>query len=581
MSDGVPAAPRSAPLERLARLAGRLLDVPVSIVSVVDSEHHQLRASTGLPDTMRESGEVPLSHSVCRHVVADDRPLLIPETRTSDLIEARRASTDLDLQSYAGVPVRGSDGRVFGTVCVGDTSRRDWSASDADILAELASVAALEMELREDLRSAQEIDTLTGLPNRSRCEGLVREAQTVAHARGSAVAVLVVDLVRLSLVNDSLGRDIGDALLVLVARRLTDALHGVVVSRIGGDQFAVIADARDERDALLLADQVRATLREPFEVVGELIHARHSIGIALGEHDDAPEELLQGACSALGAAKQAPNDVATSRGGPLRERAAARLRLEVALRRAIDRDEIGVHYQPIFALAGERLSGFEALARWTDDELGTVSPGDFIPVAEESGLIALVGRNVLARACADAARWAPADGSPAPGISVNVSPEQLAPALPREVEAVLERTGLAPQRLTLELTESAFVSVTGETAAVLADLCRLGVRLALDDFGTGYSSLHQLAGLPLDVLKIDQSFVAKLDDPRTRTIVTATLAMAEGLGLAVTAEGIETEVQRSALHAMGCSHGQGFGLGRPAPVESAMALVAQGARAAA
>lgn len=508
-----------AALERVVRLAAALLDVPVSSVSVLTGE----RLDGG------------------------------------------------------GVLLRSRGGDVLGTLCVDTVGLRTWTAADTTVLEQLSEVAALELELRADLRSASERDPVSGLPNGSSCELLISEAQLIAQARDCAVAVLVVELINLPLVVDGLGRVAGDHLIAQVARRLHNELRDIAVGHLGAERFVIISDQRDEHATLALADRVRGALSEPVIINGWPLPLVSCIGIALGAPGDEPAELIDTAVAALSGARSAPRDVRGAGLESVRERATRRLGLDTALRRAVESEEFVVHFQPLYDLRRGTLSGFEALARWDSPELGPVPPTDFIPIAEASGLIVVLGRQVLETACTEAAAWARRTDGGGPGVSVNVSPAQLGPALPREVAEVLQTTGLAPKRLTLELTESALVSADGVSSGVLSELRALGVHLALDDFGTGFASLNHLARLPLDVIKIDRSFVQRLHEPRMHAIVTATIAMANHLELSVTAEGIETDDLRQEVTELGCTHGQGYGLGRPADAAAARALAAEAA----
>jgi diguanylate cyclase (GGDEF)-like protein len=572
------AAGRATALDRVARLAVTLLDVPSAWASLDTAEGQRLCGSARPPLAVREPGEAAPADLVVAQLMPVDRPLIISDAAVAHQGEQQTLGAG-GFQAYAAVPVHGRTGAVLGALCVGDVVPRPWPEREVIILEQLAEVAALELELRVDLESVRERDQLTGLPNAAGCERLIAAAQRRAESCGSAVAVILIDLSNLSLVTDGLGRIAGERFLMEVARRLQRDLRGVAVGHLGAERFVVIGDEPDEHAALALADRVRDVLREPITVGDWPLPLVSCVGIVLGELGDLPAELIDAGVAAVCEAQEAPNDVRGNGGREVRERAAKRLGLDAALRRAVDTDEFTPHFQPLYDLRDGSLSGFEALGRWHSPELGDVSPVEFIPVAEESGLIVMLGRQVLASACRHAAAWPrDADGR-APGVSVNVSPMQLNSALPRYVTDVLRESGLAPGRLTLELTESALVDIGGVGSAVLSDLRALGVHLALDDFGTGFASLHHLANLPLDVVKIDRSFVQRLDEPRTRAIVAATVALARGLELSVTAEGIESEALLREVTDLGFTHGQGFGLGRPADAGVAHALASSAAEA--
>lgn len=570
-ANGDRSAVRSTALDRVAGMAVALLDVPHSWASLVTAEGQRLYGSARSPDAVTRTGEeVPADLSRPSRT-PNGRPVIIADVGIAQHGE-QQALEGSGLQAYAAVPVRRLTGGVFGTLCVGDAVPRAWCAREVSILEQLAEVAALELELRSGLESVRERDQLTGLPNGAGCERLIAAAQRRAEVRGSAVAVILIDLSNLSLVLDGLGRAAGEGFLLEVARRLQSDLTDVAVGHLGAERFVVIGDEPDEHAALAFADRVRAVLREPITVGDWPLPLVSCVGIVLAEPGDLPAELLDAGVAAVCEAREAPNSVRGDGGRAMRERAAKRLGLDAALRRAIAAEEFTPHFQPLYDLRRSSLSGFEALARWHSPELGDVSPVDFIPVAEESGLIVMLGRQMLASACRHAAAWPQDADGRAPGVSVNISPMQLTSALPRYVADVLRESGLAPGRLTLELTESALVDIGGIGSEVLRDLKALGVHLALDDFGTGFASLNHLAQLPLDVVKIDRSFIQRLDEPRTRAIVAATVALSRGLELSVTAEGIETDALLREVTDLGCTHGQGFGLGRPAGASAAHAL---------
>ena len=419
-------------------------------------------------------------------------------------------------------------------------------------------------------------DGLTGLPNRALFQDRLERA--LRH-RGQTVGLLFVDLDHFKLINDSLGHDAGDELLRDVAQRLTGCLRdGDTLARLGGDEFTVLMpDIADAQMAQAVAERIESQLKPPFELPGQSVFVTASIGIATGVAlQDRSEALLRDADAAMYEAK------ARGRAGyalfdtTMHTRAVTRLAIETDLRRAIDNDQLELHYQPIMWLEGNQIVGVEALVRWRRPDGTLVPPGDFIPVAEETGLIRRIGRWVLHEACGQLARWR-SDMPQAAGLSmsVNVSARQLQDAsLIEDVESALRETGLDPSSLILELTESAMVESFERALATLQKLKWMSVQLAMDDFGTGYSSLSSLSQLPLDILKIDQSFVARLDhDAESRAIVYAIGSLANALGVRVIGEGIETAAQRSTLIELNCNHGQGFLLARPAPPQDLAAML--------
>ena len=401
-------------------------------------------------------------------------------------------------------------------------------------------------------------------------------------------ALLFADLDGFKAVNDGLGHNAGDEVLIDVTRRLVGVAGGATIARLGGDEFALLLPAADEAAATGLAVRVVDALREPYDVAGLRLTVSASVGVAVGDGTHrTPGELLRGADAAMYQAKERGRDRYAVFGPQLRERAVRRVRILDRLRHAMSEptpDGLTLHYQPIVSFSDRRVVGVEALARWRDDRLGAVPPGEFIEVAEDSGLIVRLGVWALAQACSDAAA---ADGDLT--VSVNVSPRQLADArIVDVVEQALAGSGLPPHRLCLEITEGAVMSDVDAAVLRLGRLRAQGVRIALDDFGTGWSSLGHLQRLPVDRLKVDRSFVEALrgdpvppgpgvrpapwerdaparDRDGAAAVVSAIVALARGLGMRVTAEGVETAEQFAYLRELGCDDAQGFHLGRPAP----------------
>ncbi|WP_217913477.1 putative bifunctional diguanylate cyclase/phosphodiesterase [Miltoncostaea marina] len=414
-------------------------------------------------------------------------------------------------------------------------------------------------------------DALTGLPNRSLLHDRLELAFARAARTGHRPAVLFLDLDHFKVVNDSLGHTAGDRLLVAVAGRLSAVLRPQdTLARLGGDEFvALVEDIGGEADALRVAGRLQAALVDPFDVDGAEVFASASVGIALASGPDAsPESVVRDADAAMYRAKERGRGRSELFDERMLERAVHRLETESALRRAIAGDELRVAYQPILDLERGAIAGVEALVRWQHPQRGLVMPGDFIPLAEDTGLITELGAIVLESACRQARAWGAGAARPV-SVSVNLSGRELgAPGFVRSVADTLDATGLDPALLCLEITESMLMVDLQATLGALADLRALGVRLAVDDFGTGYSALAYLKTFPVHELKIDRSFVAGLErDPRDAAIVGTILALAEALGLSVVAEGVETEAQERRLRELGCRLAQGHRFARPALAE--------------
>jgi diguanylate cyclase (GGDEF)-like protein len=421
-------------------------------------------------------------------------------------------------------------------------------------------------------------DALTGLPNRALFSDRLDHALTRAARRGVLVAVLFLDLDRFKVVNDSLGHDVGDQLLVAVAELLRNCVRsGDTVARLGGDEFTVLLeDLATPADASQVAERIMAAMQAPFQLAGHEVCVSASLGIALSSgKGSTPEDLLRDADAALYRSKNRGKARYEVFDATMHARALDRLQLENDLRRGIERGDLRVHYQPMVELGTGRVAGVEALARWQHPTRGSIPPGDFIALAEESSLILPLSRWVLFESCRQASEWHRRyPDRPPLTVSVNLSVRQFQhPALVDEVAEALRETGLPPGCLSLEITESMMMEAAEATNAILRDLKAIGVRLAIDDFGTGYSSLGYLKRFPVDTLKIDRTFVAGLGrDPEDSAIVHAVIRLAHTLGLAVTAEGVETAAQRDELRATGCELGQGYYFAKPLPADAVEAL---------
>ena len=440
-----------------------------------------------------------------------------------------------------------------------------------------------------DITEGKIADTLTELPNRTYFMDKLESAFTAkANPGASPFAVLFLDLDRFKVVNDSLGHAAGDQLLVGVAQRLRSSVRGQglsgrlaesasTVARLGGDEFAILVEGiRDQDDAAVVAERILKQLGAAFSLDGRQVFAIGSIGIAMSSSGDTPEDLLRNADTAMYYAKAHGRGRFEVFDQGMRERVVARMEIEADLKKAVKAHEFVLHYQPKVSLVDQRITGFEALVRWNHPRRGLLYPSEFIPVAEETGLIVPLGLWILHEACRQMAAWHKSMiGEPALSISVNISFKQLAEAsLADDVERILTETGLEPATLKLEITESSIMENAQLAIATLRRFKELNISLEIDDFGTGYSSLSYLRQLPFDTVKIDRSFVKEMgtcDD--TSEIIGTILQLARSLDMDVVAEGVETEDQLARLTAMGCHSGQGYYFSKPVDAERALRLV--------
>jgi diguanylate cyclase (GGDEF)-like protein/PAS domain S-box-containing protein len=421
--------------------------------------------------------------------------------------------------------------------------------------------------LEEQLRHQAFHDVLTGLANRSLFRDRLGHALARAARGGRPTAVLYLDLDDFKAVNDRLGHAEGDRLLVAVGERLLAATRdGDTVARLGGDEFAIIVEETDPTQASHAAERILGAVAQPFDLGERQVAARASIGIAIRMADGADaDELLRRADIAMYAAKARGGNCQVTYEPHLYDATVARMELKAELRLALERGELYVAYQPIVELESGAITGSEALMRWSHPERGPIPPIEFIPLAEESGLILDLGRWILETACQQTRTWQEETGRTELTISVNVSGRQLAdPDLVDDVRRILAVSGLDPRCLTLEITESVLVLDVDQTIATLRALKALGVRIAIDDFGTGYSSLSYLRQFPVDILKVDRSFVASLDGGTdSMALVRSIVSLSSTLRLDTVAEGIETSEQRQVLRGLGAQHGQGHLFARP------------------
>ena len=494
---------------------------------------------------------------------------LVPAEKVSELL----AHVHRALESGAPVEMEYSQAVGGRTVWFSTTVSPMSESTVLWVARDITARRAAEEALRHDAYH----DALTGLPNRAYLTDLLTRALARAKRRfDRRFAVLFLDCDRFKVVNDSLGHAAGDELLRAVADRLTAAVRpGDVVARLGGDEFTVLLDdVSDADDTMRVAQRIHAALADPFTVVGRELYTSVSIGIALSAPDHASaDDVLRDADLAMYQAKsrgRARHELFTPE---LRAGADRRLALESDLRRAVERGELRIYYQPIASLETGHISSFEALVRWEHPERGLVSPADFLPIAEETGLIVPIGRWMIEAACRQARAWqlAHPQHQPPVSVSVNVAAAQLTqPGLVDAVRGALASSGLSPESLKLEVTEGIISADAAAAVGTLTELSRLGVLLLMDDFGTGHSSLSYLHRFPISTVKIDQYFVGRMDTiAECYEIVRTIVGLAHALDMDVVAEGVESPAQVEQLHALGCEYMQGYLLSRPVPAEAA------------
>jgi len=569
--------------DRIARLAASSLRSPVAIVSLLDDDRHVVKSSVGLTGRSRVWRKVPLALRYSRQVVSTHRSVFIGNTPEARAAVAAEAAPDG--VAYAVVPVTASDGQIIGTICVIDTAPHGWTHTEIGCLIDIAAVLMSELELRSDLtlkRQTQEHllystlhDALTGLPNRSLFTERLRHAmRRSARHPDDLFAVLFLDLDRFKEVNDNLGHFAGDELLRAVARRLEACLRPEdTVARLSGDEFAILLESiTDTSDAGRVAERIEEALSFPINLAGAEVTTSASMGIVTSSMShDQPEQLLRSADMAMYRAKAAGRARYEMFDRAMHTDALERLQLETDLRRAVEQGEFALHYQPIVSLRTGRITGFEALVRWEHPRRGLVHPADFIPVAEETGLIVPIGKWVLLEALTQVAEWHESHPRGEPlTIGVNLSVKQFSQSdLVEQIAGALESTGALPSSLRLEITEPAILEKRQGAVVMLSRIRDLGVQVYLDDFGTGYSSLSYLHGLPIDAIKIDREFVSSMDtDDKNLRLVRTILTLAEIVGVRAEAEGISTQEQLRELRALNCEQGQGYLFSAPIALDA-------------
>ncbi len=542
-------------------------------MALLGFEGRILQANPALRTLLGRAGDELLQMRFQDVVLAEDRPRLEEQLGLVSGHEFEGFATELRCVGACGEPV---------WVAAHCSFFSEPGASSPCLILQLQDITA-RRKAEEGLHHIAFHDALTGLPNRRRFHEHLAHAVEAACAHpgdaAQAYAVMFLDFDRFKLINDSLGHSAGDEFLVQVSRRIQGCLRPQdVVARLGGDEFAVLVrELEHERAAVALAERLMEAMRKPFLVADTELMTSASIGItfsALGYAS--PEDVLRDADTAMYKAKGAGKARYALFDASLHTEVANRLRLEGDLRRAIDEGRLKVAYQPVHELGDGRLAGFEALVRWQHPVDGTISPGDFLPIAEEAGLMLRVTDFVMHCACRQLREWQQSAPEHARlTMNVNVSGHDIAhPAFVARVTRALVEAGLQPAQLCIELTENILMSRLEGALPVLRELRKLGVQLAIDDFGTGYSSLSHLSTLPIDCLKIDRSFVSRLETSTNEAaVVRSIILLGSSLGKDVVAEGIETPGQLALLRGMGCRLGQGFLLARPLASQDVSSLL--------
>jgi diguanylate cyclase (GGDEF)-like protein/PAS domain S-box-containing protein len=572
-------------IDQACAAAIELLDVKFASVAELSADRELFRVCAGAGWPADHVGLVTIAsgaNTQAGYTIISGAPVVVTDWETEDRFTESRL-LDFGARSGISVTIEGLD-QPFGIFAVHSERPRDYSAGDVDFIQSIANVLAdaLARQATEDeIRHRALHDPLTGLPNRILFLDRLELALARLRRGKSLAAVMFLDLDRFKLVNDSLGHHAGDEILTAVAPRLKQALRATdTVARFGGDEFGILLEDIDsELAATQAAERIAAVFARPF-VLGSAEHfVTASVGIALARGGERADELVRDADTAMYRAKEAGRARYELFDDDLRARAVSRLRMETELRRALERDELWLEYQPVVSLREETIVSLEALLRWRHPERGLIPPAEFIPIAEETGLIESIGSRVLDEACRQAAHWHAAMlDRPPVGISVNLSAVQIANStLPDTVAMAVRAADLDPSTLRLEITESVLLAETARLTDTLAALRELGVQLVLDDFGTGYSSLGYLTRLPLDALKVDRAFVSRLgQDPQDTSITEAIIAMAGALSLPVICEGVETDVQLAELRRMGCDQVQGYYFSRPVSAQAITSMLLEG-----
>jgi diguanylate cyclase (GGDEF)-like protein/PAS domain S-box-containing protein len=492
---------------------------------------------------------------------------------------------EMQAESYLGIPLFSNSGETLGILVVLHDQPMDDIASAINVMGVFGARAGAELErllFERQLTHLANHDALTSLPNRNLLQDRLHQAIAHTQRTGQLLAVLFLDLDRFKTINDSLGHDKGDRVLTIISTRLAGCVRdGDTIARLGGDEFIILLqDLSREEDAAIVAGKIISCLQQPLAVNGHELFITASIGISFYPQDgDDGNTLLKNADTAMYRAKESGRNAFALYNQAMNAQALRHLQMETALRHALERDELSLHYQPQVNLRSGLITGVEALLRWRNPEYGLVSPAEFIPLAEDTDLILEIGNWVLKTACRQAKQWNDTYNGEL-RIAVNLSARQFRQSdLPGQISNALQASGLDPELLELEITEGTVMHNAEESVATLRRLRDMGVKLSIDDFGTGYSSLSYLKRFPINIVKIDQSFVRDITtDPDDAAIACSIIALAHSMKLQVIAEGVETEGQLGFLQANQCDQMQGYYFSRPLPKEELGQLLSDGKR---
>jgi diguanylate cyclase (GGDEF)-like protein/PAS domain S-box-containing protein len=576
-------------LAEACEAASRVLEIEVALVIQVRDDEDTLdirayRSALAQPPLMHHVGIDP--NTQLATALRTGRPSVVDDWENEEELVLSAGQAAMNTRSGIIARIEGPD-RAWGCFVVNSTSARNYSPPDVSFIQSLANILAdaIERQDAEDVIEHRSLhDALTGLPNRTLFADRLEQAFERLRRRPSALAsILFIDVDHFKHINDTLGHQAGDELLVAVAQRLHEAVRPTdTVARRSGDEFVVLLDEiASERDAIATAERIAAGFSRPF-VLGLNTHfVTASLGIALADGYMSPAELLENADVAMYRAKERGRARYELFDEDMRVRAMARIRLESDLTRALDHGELRLVYQPVVELSDESIRGVEALLRWDHPQRGSISPDEFIPVAEDSGLIDRIGRWVIEEALRAASQWHRLRPDSAPLlVGVNVANHQLLnPRFAGMLSEQITAAGVPPSSFCLEISERVLLNDAGPVRKALHALYDLGVTLVLDDFGTGESSLTHLASLPLRTLKIDRTFVSKLDsDSVDGQVARALIAVGQALSLRVLGEGVETAAQLIELRKLGCVSAQGYVFSAPVPEHEISAMLQSGGR---